>query len=403
MIQPPKFQFKSKGPTSKKNRMIRLCIDGTTCVLIVGVFFLARYLHSRLPPSAHPLVKHSAPAVPKTVATASNAAPMTAQVTSDTAPASTPAQSSPATSDVAAAPAATSGGSFTPVEIPGASNNAESNLAGWITSSKSDKKPVYTTPADQVSGKTDGNPATSGFASSAPTETAKPAPVSLGDSLMSVISPSARGSTIQPEMVPAKNWSQTTVPSARRTMKAKPVVAKESATLTDDQRLLQTAQSSFDYVLELALKNPDIYGFKPNEQISEAKLGEPIRVYTVTVADRKNYEVGQPLQPILQATNEWIFPVMLSSRVRFMVPVKRIGNDYVAETTSRSLAMVYEKIQTRWPASEGFHPQIVVNANIATYYFTIPELADPNLTDTSEMFQFNPTLSPASVILGSWR
>jgi hypothetical protein len=37
------------------------------------------------------------------------------------------------------------------------------------------------------------------------------------------------------------------------------------------------------------------------------------------------------------------------------------------------------------------------------YFFTIPELPDQNMTDTSRMLDFAPALSPAAVILSSWR
>ncbi len=65
--------------------------------------------------------------------------------------------------------------------------------------------------------------------------------------------------------------------------------------------------------------------------------------------------------------------------------------------------MVYEKILEHWPVGEGYHPQLVINPNMPFYYFTVPELPEQNLTDTTRMLEFNPSLTPAAVILESWR
>jgi len=189
------------------------------------------------------------------------------------------------------------------------------------------------------------------------------------------------------------------VPSGRTQLQTP---ARPEAPLTDEQKLLKAAQDKFDKVIDMASKNPDIFGFAPDDKFDEVKLGDPIRVYTVAPADRDNYQDGQPIKAILQPANQWLFPVILNDEVRVMIPVRRVGKQYAADNCSRSLAMVYEKIEERWPASDGYHPQLVANPNLTGYYFTIPELADQNLTDTGEMFQYNPTLSPASVILASW-
>lgn len=236
------------------------------------------------------------------------------------------------------------------------------------------------------------------------TADALPPKHSLGDSLMAIFMPSASAETVQPEMQPAKTEEQpAALPAARQTLPVPPPVHHAPPPLTDDQKLALAAKAACDNVLDLAEKNPDTFGFSPEERIDLARMGKPLRVYTIAAADQQNYQDGQAILPLLQATNEWIFPVVLNNQVRFMVPIRRVGQDYVAETSSRSLAMVYQKILDRWPASQGYHPQLVVNPNLADYYFTVPELPNQNLTDTTDMLQYNPTLSPASVMLASWR
>jgi hypothetical protein len=225
---------------------------------------------------------------------------------------------------------------------------------------------------------------------------------SLGDSLMSVLSPSAKAETVQPAFQSMKAADGSAMPAARMPLRmlAPP---RPQAPLTDDQKRLKAAQDKVDKLIDMAAKNPDTFGFAPDDKFDQMQLGDPIPVYTVMASDRDSYQDGQPIKSLLQPTREWLFPVMLDDQIRVMVPVRRIGKEYVAGTCSRALAMVYEKIQDRWPAAQGFHPQLVVNPNMTGYYFTVPELPTPNLTDTSAMFEYNPNLSPASVILASWR
>ena len=230
------------------------------------------------------------------------------------------------------------------------------------------------------------------------------APASLGDSLMSVLTPSAHAEAVQPAFQPANPLPQpATVAAKRIPLKTQTTnAADRSQAQAAEQQLWHAAKAGYWEVMDNAVKNPDLYGFKPNDNLREAKLGDATPVYMIPEQDRRSYQAGQPLKPLLKPTQEWFFPIMLGNRVCYMVQVKYDGHEYVIERGSRALAMVYEKIQQNWPASEGFHPQLVMNPHMPTYYFSIPELPTPNITDTSEMFGYNPSLSPAAVILASW-
>ncbi len=234
---------------------------------------------------------------------------------------------------------------------------------------------------------------------------AKAATASFADALLSVLSPSAKAESIQPEMPTAPSSETKTAQPAKRVAiqtAARASSGQEPAPMTAEQKRLKCAQDGFADALTLAYTFPDAYGFMPDENLGAARLGNPIPIYTLAQPGRMHY-TGQPVQSLLTPADEWVFPVILENRIRFMVPVRGVGHDYVLGHGSRALAMVYEKILARWPASEGFHPQLVIQPNLPGYSFTIPELPGQNLTDTSRMFDFNPALSPATVMLASWR
>jgi hypothetical protein len=78
-------------------------------------------------------------------------------------------------------------------------------------------------------------------------------------------------------------------------------------------------------------------------------------------------------------------------------------HDYVPGKGSKILGMAWDKITEKWPAEEGYHPCIVINSAVPGYYFTVPELPQPNMTDIVRLFDYHLNLSPADVILASWR
>jgi hypothetical protein len=183
----------------------------------------------------------------------------------------------------------------------------------------------------------------------------------------------------------------------------KPRLHRPPVANTPEQRLQRAAQIALGNMLDLANKYPDAYGFGPGDIFEETKLGGAIPVYTIAEADRANYKSGQPVKPLLKPANQWVFPVLVGNRTCCMLQVQYTGHDYVPGTGSKSLAMAWAKITDKWRAEDGFHPQLVVNPGVPGYYFTIPELPAPNMTDTVQMFYYHPDLSPANVILASWR
>lgn len=173
--------------------------------------------------------------------------------------------------------------------------------------------------------------------------------------------------------------------------------------LTDQDRMVQAAKIAFQNVMDQASAYPDSYGFQADDVLLNARLGDAMPVYTVAEKDYLKYQVGQPLKPLLKPASQWVFPVTIGTRVCCMVEVRQVGHTYVPGGGNKMLGQAWNKIIQKWPVSDGFHPQLVANANVPGYYFTVPELADQNLTDIIRMFEYETDLSPAGVILASWR
>ena len=198
--------------------------------------------------------------------------------------------------------------------------------------------------------------------------------------------------------------SITTVPAVQIVQPGSPVPASRPVKeRTPQDRLEIAGQAAFQQAMDLATKYPDAYGLRAEDALADAVLGAPMPIYTIEEADRAKYMHGESVKPILKEAKQWIFPVTINNRVCCMVQVTYTGRDYVPNKGSKLLGEAWNKIEARWPASEGYHPMIVVNPDVPGFYFTIPELPEPNMTDVVRLFEFNTHLSPADVILASWR
>ncbi|HTL72977.1 MAG TPA: hypothetical protein VL863_06700 [bacterium] len=208
--------------------------------------------------------------------------------------------------------------------------------------------------------------------------------------------PTATDTLIKPQTAMADPTGFKIVPEQQ-------VTRKPTRARTPQERLLRAGQVAFGNVMELVSKYPDAYGFGPEDTFTATKLGDPIQIYTIVEEDRAKYQTGQALKPLLKPTDSWVFPVIVGERICCMVQVNYTGRDYVPDKGSKLLGLAWNKITQKWPASQGYHPCLVVTSDIPGYYFTVPELPNQNLTDIVQMFYYRPTLSPADVILASWR
>ena len=364
-----KYQFQLAGAnvsrrSSPQKKAVRIAILTVVGLVAVGAYW--QYLHHLTRGSNHALQEEAATVVAATATTA--AARTSATATTVTAAAAKTATTVSSTAvaapmvDTKPAPAATEA----PL-VPALKKATESTIAA---------------------------------VDNALTETVKispaaPVPTTIQPTPVTTATPVAVEPVTKPLVAPVS------VPMVRVT--SVPPVSRPTLVHTPEQRLMRAGITAFDNAMDMATKYPDAYGFGPTDAYKDAKLGDPIPVYTISDSDRAKYQSGQPLKPLLKPSNLWVFPVLMGNRVCCMVQVKYSGHDYVPENGSKSLGIAWNKILEKWPASAGYHPCVVVNPAIPGYFFTIPELPTPNLTDIINLSNYQPSLSPADVILASWR
>lgn len=255
-------------------------------------------------------------------------------------------------------------------------------------------KPASATVSPKVE---DRQPATSSVATKV-----KATVIGLADTVVEAIAPSAKTKPIQHEAPPAPKPVANVLPAKRITLQAAAAAAPvhPPQPLTAAQKRLQIAQKGFDHIMDVAARNPGAYGFISEESLGNATLGKEIPVYTIALQGRDKF-ASQSVDSLLKPADEWLYPVVSGNKIYYMVKVKYDGHDYVLETGSRALGATYNKILAQWPEDKGFHPKLITVSGLPAYYFTIPELPEQNITDTDRMFDYNPEISPASIVLAN--
>ncbi len=169
----------------------------------------------------------------------------------------------------------------------------------------------------------------------------------------------------------------------------------------------KAAETKFDDMMDHAVHQKTAYGFESEDNLEDAKLGDPLPVYTVSEKDAAGFSPDQNVESILKPSGHWLVPVTVKGALRTFISVSENSNhQFEAGGASVITARVWKTIASRWPAEKGFHPKLVSYAGIPGYYFTVPELQPQNMTDIVEVLaevDQAADLSPALVTLHSWR
>lgn len=122
-------------------------------------------------------------------------------------------------------------------------------------------------------------------------------------------------------------------------------------------------------------------GFSKDNDFSQARLGTPLRLHTITHAALAGDVAVQSVQRLLSETTLWYFPVEMQGETKAMLVVDRMPDGWRAVSFGYApLAREWNVIARQWPTAKGFHPRLVVVFQASQYCFTVPELDDQNLT-----------------------
>ena len=123
------------------------------------------------------------------------------------------------------------------------------------------------------------------------------------------------------------------------------------------------------------------FGLSPGDNISEAVLGTPFQLYTITPTKLLDAGDDTPVSSLISPTGSWLFPIVLDGKSRAILTVEEMDGKWQAVTMGKAgLAEEMEKLNRQWPKANGYEPKLIAIYQAASYFFTIPELESENFT-----------------------
>lgn len=123
------------------------------------------------------------------------------------------------------------------------------------------------------------------------------------------------------------------------------------------------------------------YGFPQGSDLTQARLGEPFLLHQITPASLDSQRASQSVRALISPTTRWHFPVLLGTEARALLVVDRDGEGWKAVSLGyANLTGELNLIWKQWPASRGYHPQVVAMFRAKQHLFSVPENDDLNLT-----------------------
>ena len=137
----------------------------------------------------------------------------------------------------------------------------------------------------------------------------------------------------------------------------------------------------FSFLEPITPEEMSHFGFSPGDNISEATLGDPFQLYTITPAKLLNAEEDTPVSTLISPTGQWLFPIVLGGKSRAILTVAQMEGEWQAVTMGKAgLAEEMEKLSNQWPKAKGYEPKVIAIYQAASYFFTIPEKDSENFT-----------------------
>jgi len=127
------------------------------------------------------------------------------------------------------------------------------------------------------------------------------------------------------------------------------------------QEVIRAAIDGLGPFLE-AIPSQDLehYGFASSEDLTQATLGKPFKVYTITPDKILTSGQEMKLSSLISPTGLWFFPVVCRGKVRTILTVDFVNGQWKAVAIGSSrLAKQLETVENKWLESDGYDHQLI--------------------------------------------
>jgi len=149
---------------------------------------------------------------------------------------------------------------------------------------------------------------------------------------------------------------------------------------TPPAEAIAAAEAGLQPFLELITpEDMNNFGLSPGDNISEASLGTPFQLYTITPTKLLDAGDDTPVNSLITPTGNWFFPVVLEGRYRSILTVTEMDGEWEAVGIGKTpLAEQLQEVGKQWPKSRGYDPVLIIIFQANSYFFTVPQVDDYN-------------------------
>jgi hypothetical protein len=169
---------------------------------------------------------------------------------------------------------------------------------------------------------------------------------------------------------------------------------------TPPQAVLVAAQSGLPRFLGLIPPaERSAYGFSESDILTQAYLGTPFNVHTITPSVLFAYKPGDLVPALLSTTKLWYFPVMIQNEQRALLVVDQMGSIWQAVSLGYAdLAKQLDLVLRQWPRANGFHPCLIAVFQAKVHLILVPEVSTKDLITLTPL-KLDLEMESAAVVL----
>jgi len=98
-----------------------------------------------------------------------------------------------------------------------------------------------------------------------------------------------------------------------------------------EKRVLQAGREALpDWLEDIPAEELSLFGFESQEELNQAEVGTPFKVYTIHHEDLENYYATNSIATILKDTGNWFVPILVKGQRRLLMTVSQIEEKWEA-------------------------------------------------------------------------
>ena len=161
-----------------------------------------------------------------------------------------------------------------------------------------------------------------------------------------------------------------------------------------EELIIAAKEGLGDFLNNIPLNDINRFGFANQEEIKEATLKGPYRIYTIKEEEILSFKESSDLLAVIEYSDLWYFPIIVGKDWRNMLHLKKVDRKWEAiDMGGTKLAADFQELQRTWKENEGYRFAILINYKHNLVFILINKELDYKLFPATSTRRFFPLKS----------